>query len=572
MEVFQGISAADGTGIGKAFVIPDTDKRTIPQTRISKEDAAAEWRRFEEASRSVSEEISAQLAGLSEKNKSGSVQKEIFETYLLMLNDPVFLKELRDELEEKLYSMEYTLSYKSEEYAARLRAAGNEYFAARADDITDVFGRVLDRLLGVRPFDVSRAPDGAVIVAAALNATDAVVLTKRKIAGLALTDGGVSSHVAILARSAGIPAVVGLDTAAVRRRLGGGSIIVDGAEAKVIVEPDEKTVRRYQSRIQEQERRRTALRGYLKKPARTKDGAEFRLFANIGTPEEAETAAAEGADGIGLFRTEFLCMSRAENGAGSDPHFFDEDTQFEAYKKVLQVMEGKPVTIRTLDTGGDKIIRQLPVPQIKENNPLMGLRAIRLCLAYPQLLKTQLRALYRAGAYGDLRIMLPLVTSVEQVRQCLEIAETVRKELSAENIPFNQDVRIGVMIETAAAAVISDRLAKVSGFFSIGTNDLTQYTLGVDRENPGTAQLYDECSPAVLRLISRTVQSAEQAGIPVAVCGEMARRRECVPVLGGLGVRNLSMSPKHISEIKELLSGLSVHEMQTAAAEYLDRQ
>lgn len=572
MEVFQGISAADGTGIGKAFVIPDTDKRTIPQTRISKEDAAAEWRRFEEASRSVSEEISAQLAGLSEKNKSGSVQKEIFETYLLMLNDPVFLKELRDELEEKLYSMEYTLSYKSEEYAARLRAAGNEYFAARADDITDVFGRVLDRLLGVRPFDVSRAPDGAVIVAAALNATDAVVLTKRKIAGLALTDGGVSSHVAILARSAGIPAVVGLDTAAVRRRLGGGSVIVDGAEAKVIVEPDEKTVRRYQSRIQEQERRRTALRGYLKKPARTKDGAEFRLFANIGTPEEAETAAAEGADGIGLFRTEFLCMSRAENGAGSDPHFFDEDTQFEAYKKVLQVMEGKPVTIRTLDTGGDKIIRQLPVPQIKENNPLMGLRAIRLCLAYPQLLKTQLRALYRAGAYGDLRIMLPLVTSVEQVRQCLEIAETVRKELSAENIPFNQDVRIGVMIETAAAAVISDRLAKVSGFFSIGTNDLTQYTLGVDRENPGTAQLYDECSPAVLRLISRTVQSAEQAGIPVAVCGEMARRRECVPVLGGLGVRNLSMSPKHISEIKELLSGLSVHEMQTAAAEYLDRQ
>ena len=306
------------------------------------------------------------------------------------------------------------------------------------------------------------------------------------------------------------------------------------------------------------------------KPSVTKDGTEFKLMANIGTPEEAELAKAEGADGIGLFRTEFLYM--AQNGASMNAaaRSFSEETQFEAYKHVLEVMGDKPVTIRTLDAGGDKLINSVDIPVVDEKNPLMGLRAVRLSLQCPNIFKTQLRALYRAGLYGNLKIMFPLITSVEQVKQLLELVKQVKAELDYEKIPYKPDIPVGIMVETAAAAIISDCLTSVSDFFSLGTNDLTQYTLAVDRENQHVSALYNEFSLAVLRLIQMTINSAAEAGIPVSVCGEMAGRQDSVMVLAGMGIRTLSMSPKLISSTKELLSRFTIQELEAISSKHLN--
>ena len=301
----------------------------------------------------------------------------------------------------------------------------------------------------------------------------------------------------------------------------------------------------------------------------TKDGTKFKLMANIGSIEEARIAAEEGADGIGLFRTEFLFMT------GTVTHHvrnraMSEEEQFEAYKSVLEIMNGKPVTIRTLDAGGDKVVSSLDLPVTEEKNPMMGLRAIRLTLGFPNLLKTQFRALYRASVYGNLKIMLPLITSPDQVIKAKQVAAQAREELEAEGIPFNRDVPIGIMVETAAAGVIADCLASVSDFFSIGTNDLTQYTLGVDRENVAVAPLYNEFHLAVLRLIQNTIEAAEHKKIQVSVCGEMASKNESAMILAGMGIRNLSMGPKKISYIKELLSNITITELQAISSKSLN--
>ena len=572
MEVFLGISAVDGTGIGSAFLIPETVKRVIPQNQITKDEISEGWERFKNAISSVKQEILLQLANLSTENKADSVQKEILETYLLMLDDPVFLQEVQTEYEEKLFNIEYTINSKAEEYAARLRNIGNEYLAERAQDITDVFGKVLNKMLGIIPFDINQVPDGSVIIATSLSPTDTIILSKKKIVGLALTEGGVSSHVVILAKNYGIPTIVGLNSASLKKKIKNGEkIIIDGKAGELLADPEPEIMQEYIVKIREAEKHREYLKYYLNKPAKTKDGVTFKLYANIGSPEEAEIAIAEGADGIGLFRTEFLYMSKTDNSGTVTARSFSEDEQFEAYKHVLQTMKNKPVTIRTLDAGGDKLINSVDLPKFEEKNPLMGLRAIRLSLSFPQIFKTQLRALYRASVFGNLKIMLPLITSAEQVKECLSIIEEVKNELSAEDIPFNKDVPVGIMIETAAAAITSDCLSKVSDFFSIGTNDLTQYTIGIDRENSKVSSLYDEFNLAVLRLIEMTISNAKKTGITLSVCGEMAGRQESILVLGGLGVRHLSMSPKVISEVKELLSRFTIKELESISSKRLNK-
>ena len=569
MEVFLGISAAEGTGIGTAFVIPDPVKRIIPQHHISIEQLSKGWSRFTMAVNDVTTRLSDSLNSLSKTNPKDNAQREVFETYILMLGDPVFTKELQDFYNKELFNIEYSVNFKAEEYATRLRQSGNDYLAERAQDITDVFGYVLDAMLDIHPFDINTVPDGSVILATSLSSADTIILSKRKIAGLALSEGGVSSHVVILARNYGIPTVVGLDNIS-KKVKSGETVIVDTKEGEILVCPDADTITEYKERIYEEGQRKASLRSFINKPAVTKDGTEFKLYANIGTPEEAEIALQEGADGIGLFRTEFLYM--AQNGVSihAAARSFDEESQFEAYKKVLQLMGEKPVTIRTLDAGGDKLINSVDIPKIEEKNPLMGLRAIRLSLKYPNLFKTQLRALYRASVYGNLRIMFPLISTVEQVKECLVIADEVKQELESSNIPFKKDVPIGIMVETASGAVISDCLAKVSDFFSLGTNDLTQYTLAVDRENPYTNKLYNEFSLSVLRLIQLTLNSAEEEGIPVSVCGEMAGKHDSVMVLGGMGFRNLSMSPKLILATKELLSRFTIQELEAISNKHLN--
>ena len=571
MEVFLGVSAADGAGIGSAFLIPDQIKRAIPQTKISKEDIEEGWERFTSAKTAVAEDITEKLSKLP-VDKSTAIQREIFEAYILMLNDPVFLREVRTEYETTLFNIEYTLNFKSEEYAARLRNAGNDYLAERAQDITDIFGRVLDEMLGIHTFDINEVPDGSVIIASSLSPTETIILSKRKIAGLALTEGGISSHVVILARNYGIPTVVGLHGTSLRKKVQNGQMVIVDAEcAELLADPDEETIAQYRKTIEIRRKEQEFLTEYLDKPALTKDGERFTLYANIGSPEEAETALKAGADGIGLFRTEFLYMAKADTSHHAAARSFNEDEQFEAYKHVLTVMKDKPVTIRTLDAGGDKLINSVDIPSFNEKNPLMGMRAIRLSLAYPQVLKTQLRALYRASVYGKLRIMLPLITSTEQVEQSLVIVDEVKKELAAEHIPFDDKVPVGIMIETAAAALTSDCLAKTSDFFSLGTNDLTQYTLGVDRENSNVSGLYDEFNLAVLRLIAITITNAKKYGINLSVCGEMASRHDSILVLGGLGIRSLSMSPNLISRTKHLLSQFTVAELQAISSKRLNK-
>ncbi|MCH5291084.1 MAG: phosphoenolpyruvate--protein phosphotransferase [Treponema sp.] len=566
MNAILGISAAGGMGIGTAFVLPEEEK-IIPQKKISHDDVASEWKRFEDASRIVQEQIKKHLATLSLDN----LQHVIFETYQLMLTDPIFIGEVKDELETQLYNIEHTLAKKVKEYAGRLRNSGNDYLAERAQDIEDVFGRVQAELLNLHPFNIEQVPDGVVIVARALKTSDTVVLSKRNIAGLVLTEGGVSSHVAILARSYGIPAVVGLDNIAniVHH---GEQLIVDGDLGEVIQAPDTATLVRYETKIAAAQKYILALRKFRDKPAQTDDGTRFEIFANIGTPEEAQIALEEGADGIGLFRTEFLFMESAQKikeEGGVLSNSISEEAQFQAYKQVLETMGNRPVTIRTLDSGGDKLVAAKDIPVLNEKNPLMGLRAIRLSLFYPQVFRTQLRALYRASVYGNLRIMLPLITDVSQVDTIRGIARGVQLSLKADNIPFKPDVPIGIMIETAASALISDCLAPHCDFFSLGTNDLTQYTIGIDRENPAVAPLYNEFHLAVLRMIKSTIKNAADANIHLSVCGEMAGRRESAIILAGMGIRTLSMSPKQIPVIKETLSQFTIKELQNISSRSL---
>lgn len=567
MNIFLGTSASTGIGTGKAFVIPEQKQKLIPHFSVDSTTILNEWDRFVSAKEKVYLSIQTQLTSLNINLKQDKIQKDLFETYLLMLEDPVFIEEVKTNLEATFDNIEYVLNIKTNEYAQRLRNSGNNYLAERAIDICDIFGKVLDELLNIEHFEIDQIPDDCVIVAKSLNPSDAIVLSKRKIAGIALEEGGTSSHVCILARNYGIPTVVGLQKLT-KEISTDDLLIVDGTVGEVLLNPDEQSIKDYSLKIQIDQEHKQKIALFRDKPAKTKDGTTFNIFANIGTPEEAKIAIEEGADGIGLFRTEFLFMADYQNKART--YSMSEDEQFEAYKYVLETMNGKPVTIRTLDAGGDKIISTKDLPKDTENNPMMGLRAIRISLKYPQLLRTQLRALYRASVYGNLKIMLPLITHVNQITKAREIAKEVQEELESENIPFKKDVPIGIMIETAAAGITADCLSKVSDFFSIGTNDLTQYTLSVDRENLSVAPLYNEVHLAVLRLIQFTIDASNKQNIPISVCGEMASKNDSAMILAGMGIRNLSMGPRRIPYIKEMLASISIKELEAISKKSLN--
>ena len=567
MNILLGTSAARGMGIGKAFVLPEAQERVIPKYAVTDDKIPGEQARFKDACTKIYNQIDANL----KTKQQNDLQNVIFETYLLMLTDPVFVQEVNDGVAELKQNVESVLAEKTTQYADRLRNSGNDYLAERAQDIEDVFGRVMDVLLDFHEFDIDTVPDGSVIVAKSMKTSDTVILSKRKIAGLALTDGGLASHVAILAKSYGIPAVVGIMN--VQGQIQNGEeVIVDGELGEVLINPDSATVTEYRVKIASEEKYRIALKQFKDKPAKTNDGTEFRLYANIGTTDEAKLALEEGADGIGLFRTEFLLMDaikQVSDEGGTFTASVSEEIQFQAYKNVLELMGDRPVTIRTLDSGGDKLVDCKDLPSFSEPNPLMGLRAIRMSLYAPKMFRAQLRALYRASVFGNLKIMLPLITDVSQVETVLGIAKGVQMSLKSEGIPFKPDVPIGIMVETAAAAIISDCLAKRSAFFSLGTNDLTQYTLGIDRENPAVTPYYNEFHLAVLRLIQNTIANAREKGISVSACGEMAGRKESVIILAGMGIRELSMSPKQIPIIKETLSRFNIKELENISSRSL---
>lgn len=561
METYKGLSASEGIGFGEVFLVPSPAPRLIPQYKIQDADIDAEWQRLEAALARVKQRLEAQSA------TADSQYAAILETYIVMLMDVEFLSQVKSLLVRSLQNIEIVLQKKAAEMAEILRGAGDEYLAERARDITDVFSQVVDELLGYKPFDYDLVPENSVVVADSVSPADAVVLFKKNLRGLVACEGGVSSHLAILARNHRLPAVLGIKSITDKLE-SGQQVIVDGSEGLVIVQPDERTLKKYQKSEAAKQKEEKSLSKLKHKAATTKDGVAFTLLANIGSPEEAQLALDEGAEGIGLFRTEFLFMGAvqdARKSGSSSVHSVSELAQLAAYRQVLETMGNRPVVIRTLDAGGDKLIKDAGFDSEPEQNPLLGKRAIRLTLANKSLFKRQLRALYRAGVYGDLRIMIPMITHLSQIKATLEIIREAKEELQKEGIAFNPDVPVGIMVETAAAAVSADIFAQYSDFFSIGTNDLTQYVLGIDRENPSVAELYDDKNVAVLRLIKHTVACADKAGISVSVCGEMAGTADRALLLAGLGVRTLSMSSVRIGAIKKALASHSIKELEDMA-------
>ncbi len=561
METYKGLSASEGIGIGEVLLVPDPAPRIIPQYAIKDAEIDDEWLRLESALERV-------RLRLEEQTKTADSQyAAILETYIVMLLDMEFLAQVKAQLTRSLQNIESVLHKKASEMADILRGAEDDYLAERARDITDVFSQVVDELLGYKPFDYDSVPEDKVVVANSVSPADAVALFKKRLKGLVACEGGVSSHLAILARNHRLPAVLGIK--GVTSKLESGQmVVVDGTRGLVIVAPDGKTLKKYRRLEEEKQEEARSLAKLKDKAATTADGVPLSLLANIGSPEEAQLALDEGVEGIGLFRTEFLFMGAvqdARKSGSSGIHSVSESAQLAAYRQVLETMGNRPVVIRTLDSGGDKLIKEAGIHTEPEQNPLLGNRAIRLTLAHKSMFKRQLRALYRAGVYGNLKIMLPMVTHLSQVEETLELIQRVREELAAEKLPFNPDVLVGIMVETAAAAVSADIFSRHSDFFSIGTNDLTQYVLGIDRENPSVAELYDDRNVAVLRLIKHTVDCAGKAGIPVSVCGEMAGSPERALLLAGLGVRTLSMAPVRIGAVKKALSSHTIGELEEMA-------
>ena len=557
MRIFQGISASTGIAIGQAFVISKKEQHTIPKVKITEDERLPGWNRFEKSIETVVDYYKNLV------DTENAEQEAVIQTYLLMLSDTDFLNQIKKEYDSSDFNVEHIISKKITETTTQLRAVGDDYLSERAQDIEEVFERVLFNMLGYASEGIESVPADAIVVSENLMPSEAMQLFRKKIKALVLQEGGVSSHISILARTYGVPSVFGVEnpTSGIET---GNTVVVDATKSLVIVEPDITIRNDYQTKQENAEKRNKELATFVTQKAQTKDGVPIIIFANIGTVEDAYLAKEEGAEGIGLFRTEFMFMEAAEKN-----NILDEEEQFNAYKTVLQIMGDKSVTIRTLDAGGDKIINLKGMPGIEEKNPLLGCRAIRFCLQQKEIFKTQLRALYRAGIYGNLKILLPMITSPAQVDETRRLISEVKEELLKEGKSFKDDIPLGVMIETPAAAIISDYLADRCDFFSIGSNDLTQYINAVDRENTDVAHLYDELHPAVLRMIKHSVLSASQSDIPISVCGEMAGREESLKCLIGMGIRSISVSPKLISEVKQILSKFTEKEMHESSEIYL---
>jgi len=547
----EGLSASRGIIIGPVFCLADEASATIPRYQIDEAVAESDWSRFEKAIAVSRTEL---LLLKDDRNKE---QSAILDAHLMMLSDPEFIPQIRASLFTRKLNVEAVLKDKVGDAAGMLRATGDAYLAERAVDIEDAFGRVMGHLL--QESDGSRAsgassrfiPPGTILVARNIKPSEALSLKDSGICGIILEEGGATSHVAILARTWHIPAVMG-----VRGVLGllkdGEEIILDGTDGLVIAEPTTDLLSAYRSRSRTDLRREAetaAERSMLVKArADTTDGARMTLRANIALAEEAITARDEGADGIGLFRSEFLFLGNSV--------FPDEDTQFEAYRSAVEHMDGAPVIIRTLDAGGDKMVGEQTA--LAEKNPLLGWRAVRYCLDRREMFKEQLRAMLRASYYGDLRIMFPMISNVEELDAVLDVLEEAKAECIRDELPFNKGLKTGIMIEIPAAAVCADLLAQKIDFMSIGTNDLIQYTMAVDRENSKVSHLFDGYNPAVLRLIRQTIEAGKASQVDVSMCGEMAGDPGSVFLLMGMGLRSFSMAPAHLAQVKELIRKVSL--------------
>ena len=533
MISIQGKGVSSGVGVGPLYFYHRT-KTEIPRYTVT--DPDAEWHRFKGAQTAAIE----QLGELAEKARAeaGDEAAMLFETHQMMAEDLDYEEAISDHINNEKMNAEAAISDTAVQFAAMFESMDDSYMQARAADVRDVSDRILGILSGAVQGGI--ASDVPVLLAADdLAPSETVQLDKSKILGFITAGGSGSSHTAILARTMGIPAIVGVGDA-LKPEYEGRSCIIDGATGNVVIDPDDMT-RDYLLKKREEQLRLQRLLETLKgQPNVTKDGKSIRIYCNIGSPDDVHAVQVNDGGGIGLFRSEFLYLN--------SPDYPTEDQQFEAYKKVLADMGGKEVIIRTLDIGADKQIGYFNLP--KEDNPAMGMRALRICLNRPEIFRVQLRALFRASAYGKLGIMFPMVTSVWEVREAKRMCEEVKRDLKHEGIPYSDDVKIGVMIETPAAAVISDRLAKEVDFFSIGTNDLTQYTLACDRQNNDLGRFYNPHHPAVLRLIQMVTENAHKNGIWVGICGELGADLTLTEAFLAIGVDELSVTPRAVLPLR----------------------
>jgi phosphotransferase system enzyme I (PtsI) len=543
----KGIPASAGVAFGPVFLY---ESHRLAVSKRHTDSVDAECARLAAAI----DQAKKELQSLYERARdaAGTDQAAIFEAHQMILEDPELLDRVTATVGREHCNAEYAWNEGTDYYADALRSISDEYLAARAADVEDVSRRVQRILQGVAQQDDPTGP--SVIVASDLAPSDTVKFDRKKVLAFCTASGGPTSHVAILSRALGIPAVVGLGLGLLKLK-GGELVIVDGGAGEVLVDPDEETVKEYLIRNEILKTQRALALQSAEQPAITQNGTRFEVVANIGSPGDAADALKYGAEGVGLLRTEFLFLDRA-----SAP---SEDEQYAVYRSVLEVMEKRPVVIRTLDIGGDKPAPYLNMPV--ELNPFLGVRGARLCLAHPELFQDQLRALLRAGEGHNLKIMAPMISSLEEVLALRKQVDEARAALQAKDIVYSTDLEVGIMVEVPSAAIMADALAPEVDFFSIGTNDLAQYTLAADRTNTQLAALADAFHPAVLRLIRTVVEAAHSHGKWVGLCGELAGDPLATPVLLGLGVDEFSMNSRAIPAVKQAIRLYNLDETREIA-------
>ena len=542
MVVYQGKGVYGAVAIGKVSVFA---RQSADVRRVSIEDTAKELERVEKAK----EEAVAQLEAVHDKalKEVGEANAEIFEIHIMMLDDDDYNDSIKSIIETQKVNAEYAVAVTSDNFAEMFAQMDDSYMQARAADIKDISNRLI-ACLSDGAATGSSSDEKMIVCADDLAPSETVSLDKDKVLAFVTAFGSSNSHTAILARNMNIPAVIGAGEEFLKNIKDGDLIIVDGHSGKIILSPDDESIRQYEE-IQAADARKKQLLSELKgKDNVTEDGRRINIYANIGGVGSIGAVLANDAGGIGLFRSEFLYLESED--------YPTEEQQFTAYRKVLESMAGKKVIIRTLDIGADKQIDYFKLD--KEENPALGFRAIRICLTRPEIFKTQLRALFRASVYGNLGIMFPMITSVSEVEKCLEMCEEAKKELTAEGIPYNSETEIGIMIETPAAAVISDRLAPLVDFFSVGTNDLTQYTLACDRQNAKLESFVDTHHEAVLRLIEMSAKNAHENNAWIGICGELAADLSLTEDFLRMGIDELSVSPPYVLPLREKVRSINL--------------
>ena len=548
--MLKGTKASSGIGIGNAVIV---EEKELVIERRGVADAAAEVERFKgalDATLKKTEELAADLA-----TRVGEKEAEIMQGHMMLLMDPMLTGEIESTITGEGICAEYAVEQICTTYADMFAAMDDELMQQRATDMRDIKTRMQRELLGVESADIAALPAGTILIAKDLTPSMTAGIRPENVAGIVTELGGKTSHSAILARALEIPAVVAVPDLMSQVK-NGHVIVLDGSEGVVYIDPDQEVVDEFSAKREKFLKEKKELEQYIGKPTVTKDGVKIELVANIGKPEDLEKVLQYDGEGVGLFRTEFLFMDRTAMPT--------EEEQFEAYKTVAEGLKGKPVIIRTLDIGGDKEIPYMGLT--RDENPFLGYRAIRFCLdRKDDVYRPQLRALLRASAYGNIKIMVPMVTCIEELREAKALIEDIKKELDEKNIPYNKDIEVGIMVETAAASLMADVFAKEAAFFSIGTNDLTQYTMSVDRGNDKVSYLYSTFNPAVLRSIKRIITCGREAGIMVGMCGEAASDPLMIPLLLAFGLNEFSMSASAILYSRKLITEYSIEELQAVA-------